>query len=79
VVQRRTELGAIRMNQEKTQDEYVGSREQKLRERELIVAYLSYALDDVRELGGPGLHLLQMTIAAIADNEASVNSSYQLQ
>jgi hypothetical protein len=71
--------GAIRMDQKKTRDEYVGSREQILRERQLIVAYLSYALDDVRELGGPGLHLLQMTIAAIADNEANENSNCQLQ
>ena len=35
------------------------------RERELIVEYLSYALDDVHALSETGLHLLQMAIATI--------------
>jgi hypothetical protein len=47
--------------------------------RELIVAYLSYALDDVRALGGIGPQLLQMTIAAIAENPAADDSNRTLQ
>jgi hypothetical protein len=49
------------------------------RQRELIIAYLSYALDDVRALGGIGPQLLQMTIAAIAENPAADDSSRPLQ
>ena len=37
------------------------------RERDLIVAYLSYALDDVRALSEVGSHFLQMTIASLID------------
>ncbi len=37
------------------------------RERELVVAYLSYALEDVRALSPMGSHFLQMTIASIAE------------
>jgi hypothetical protein len=40
-------------------------------ERDLIVGYLSYALDDVRALSDVGSQLLQMTIAAIAAGTAS--------
>jgi hypothetical protein len=40
-------------------------------ERELIVAYLSYALDDVRALSQSGLHLLQLTIATLATEAAA--------
>lgn len=43
------------------------------RERELIVAYLSYALDDVRALSEVGSHFLQMTIATLTD-EASLEN-----
>ena len=43
-------------------------------ERALVVAYLSYALDDVRALSANGLHLLQMTIAAIAAESVAENS-----
>jgi hypothetical protein len=42
-------------------------------ERKLIIAYLSYALDDVRMLGGAGLELLQMAIAEIAGEPAMDN------
>ena len=38
------------------------------RERDLIVAYLSYALDDVRALSEVGSHFLQMTIASLIDD-----------
>ncbi len=48
------------MNQLKSDDETNSPDE-----RELIVAYLSYALDDVRAVSDIGLHLLQMTIAAL--------------
>jgi len=37
------------------------------RERELIVAYLSYALDDVRALSEVGSHFLRLTIASLSD------------
>jgi alkylhydroperoxidase/carboxymuconolactone decarboxylase family protein YurZ len=49
------------------------------RERELIVAYLSYALDDVRALSEVGSHLLQMTIATLNEEMASRNSGQPLQ
>jgi hypothetical protein len=48
-------------------------------QRELIIAYLSYALDDVRALGGIGPQLLQMTIEAIAENPAADDSNRALQ
>jgi hypothetical protein len=38
------------------------------RQRELVVAYLSYALEDVRALSEAGSHLLQMTIATITED-----------
>jgi hypothetical protein len=41
-------------------------------ERDLIVAYLSYALDDVRALSEMGSQYLQMTIATITE-DASPN------
>lgn len=34
-------------------------------ERDLVVAYLTYAIDDVAALSPTGLRLLQMTIAAL--------------
>lgn len=43
------------------------------RERELIVAYLSYALEDVRAVSAAGLQLLQLTIAAITEESAAQN------
>jgi hypothetical protein len=43
-------------------------------ERELIVAYLRYALEDVRALSEIGSHFLQMTIASLTD-EAALDSS----
>lgn len=46
-------------------------------ERELIVAYLSYALDDVRAVSDIGLHLLQMTIAALRKDAAVANSDQE--
>jgi hypothetical protein len=49
------------------------------RERDLIVAYLSYALDDVRALSEVGSHLLQMTIATLNEETASTNSIQPLQ
>jgi hypothetical protein len=46
------------------------------RERELVVAYLSYALEDVRALSPMGSHFLQMTIASIAE-ETSLDTPVQ--
>jgi hypothetical protein len=46
------------------------------RERELVVAYLSYALEDVRALSEAGSHLLQMTIATITE-ETSLDTRVQ--
>jgi hypothetical protein len=43
-------------------------------QRELIVAYLTYALDDVRELSEMGLHLLELAIATIIDEIAADES-----
>jgi hypothetical protein len=43
-------------------------------QRELIVAYLTYALDDVRALSEVGLHLLQLAIATITDEVAADES-----
>jgi hypothetical protein len=45
-------------------------------QRELVVAYLSYALEDVRALSEAGSHLLQMTIATITE-ESSPDISVQ--
>jgi hypothetical protein len=46
------------------------------RQRDLVVAYLSYALEDVRALSEAGSHLLQMTIATI-NEEGTQNASVQ--
>jgi hypothetical protein len=46
------------------------------RQRELVVAYLSYALEDVRALSEAGSHLLQMTIATITE-ESSLDTRFQ--
>jgi hypothetical protein len=45
-------------------------------QRELVVAYLSYALEDVRALSEAGSHLLQMTIVTITE-ESSLDISVQ--
>ena len=45
-------------------------------QRELVVAYLSYALEDVRALSEAGSHLLQMTIATITE-ETSLDTLIQ--
>jgi len=45
-------------------------------QRELVVAYLSYAIEDVRALSEAGSHLLQMTIATITE-ESSLDISVQ--
>lgn len=55
------------LNVEGAKDKELG----KLSQRELLVAYLSYALNDVRKHSGIGSQLLQMTIAAIAEGPAS--------
>jgi hypothetical protein len=39
-------------------------------EREKIVAYLAYALEDVRPLSEVGSQLLQLAIATIIDDQA---------
>jgi len=45
-------------------------------EREQIVAYLSYALEDVRALSEMGSHFLQMAIATISE-EANLDTPVQ--
>lgn len=42
-------------------------------ERGLVIAYLSYALEDVRELSPTALQLLTMTIASLIEESASPN------
>lgn len=44
------------------------------KQRELVVAYLSYALDDVRALSPVGLRLLEMTIASLTESAAASDS-----
>jgi hypothetical protein len=39
-------------------------------ERDLLVAYLSYALDDVEAISRAGLHHLRMAISSIAAHSA---------
>jgi hypothetical protein len=46
------------------------------RQRELVVLYLSYALEDVRALNEMGGHFLQMAIATISE-EASLDTPVQ--
>ncbi|HXW43109.1 MAG TPA: hypothetical protein VEK75_18005 [Xanthobacteraceae bacterium] len=41
-------------------------------ERELVIAYLSYAMDDVAALSPAGLQLLCMTIAALKGETAAL-------
>jgi hypothetical protein len=60
------------MNQLKSENEAINPDE-----RELIVAYLSYALDDVRAVSDIGLHLLQMTIAALRKEAVAANSGQE--
>ena len=40
------------------------------RQRDLVIAYLSYALDDVGHLSPIGLRLLQLTIASLTGGKA---------
>jgi hypothetical protein len=60
------------MNQFKSENETINPDE-----RELIVAYLSYALDDVRAVSDVGLHLLQMTIAALRKDAAAASADQE--
>jgi hypothetical protein len=56
-----------------------GEKESKTlspRQRDLVIAYLSYAIEDVRALSEAGSHLLQMTIATI-NEEASLDTPAQ--
>ena len=46
------------------------------RQRDLVIAYLAYALEDVRALSEAGSHLLQMTIATITE-ESSLDTRFQ--
>lgn len=46
------------------------------RQRELVVLYLSYALEDVRTLSEMGSHFLQMAIATISE-EANLDTPVQ--
>jgi hypothetical protein len=49
------------------------------RQRDLVVAYLSYAIEDVRALSEAGSHLLQMTIATINEETSQDTSVHSLQ
>ena len=46
------------------------------RQRDLVVAYFQYALEDVRVLSETGSHLLQMAIATI-NEETSLDTPIQ--
>lgn len=45
--------------------------------RELVIAYLSYALDDVQRLSKTGVHLLQLAIASLKDADEIGENSVQ--
>jgi hypothetical protein len=62
-------MGVVSMSQMKSENETVNPDE-----CELIVAYLSYAIEDVRAVSDIGLHLLQMTIAALRKQATAANS-----
>lgn len=49
------------------------------RQRDLVIAYLAYALEDVRALSEAGSHLLQMTIATITEESSQDTAVQQLQ
>ena len=49
------------------------------RQRDLVIAYLAYALEDVRALSEAGSHLLQMTIATITEESSQDSQVQQLQ
>ena len=51
-------------------EEETGRKQVSLRERDLIVAYLSYALDEVEAISESGLHHLRMAISSIARDSA---------
>jgi alkylhydroperoxidase/carboxymuconolactone decarboxylase family protein YurZ len=58
---------------------FYGEKESKTlspRQRELVVLYLSYALEDVRTLSEMGSHFLQMAIATISE-EANLDTPVQ--
>jgi hypothetical protein len=58
---------------------YYGEKEGKAlspRQRELVVLYLSYAIEDVRALSEMGSHFLQMAIATISE-EANLDTPVQ--
>ena len=44
------------------------SKTARQRERDMVIAYLSYALEDVRALSDIGTQLLQMTIESLSDD-----------
>ena len=53
-----------------------GSKTLSPHQRELVILYLSYALDDVRALSEMGSHFLQMAISTISE-EASLDTPVQ--
>jgi len=55
---------------------FEGGKALSPRQRELVVLYLSYALEDVRALSEMGSHFLQMAIATISE-EASLDTPVQ--
>jgi len=58
---------------------FYGEKESKAlspRQRELVVLYLSYALEDVRSFSEMGSHFLQMAIATISE-EANLDTPVQ--
>jgi hypothetical protein len=55
------------------------SKAMSSREREQIIAYLSYALEDVRALSEAGSRFLQMTIATITEETTLDTPTHPLQ
>jgi hypothetical protein len=51
----------------------------KPRERDLVIAYLSYALEDVQALSKVGVQLLHMTIASLSEDAQSADSEERAQ
>jgi hypothetical protein len=55
--------GVAKMSQRELERKNTDSQE-----RDLLVAYLSYALDDVEAISRAGLHHLRMAISSIAED-----------
>jgi hypothetical protein len=56
-----------------------GDKTRKAREREIIVAYLSYALEDVRALSAVAVFHLHMAIVSLTDQGQAETSEELLE